>query len=238
MLRFIFVFVFIAILTIFLYPFTVIAGLLPKVRDRVCYIAAKIWAKAIIFVSGVKVSVKGLENIDVNRSYVFAMNHQSYFDIFVILSILPVKSKWMAKKELFYIPFLGWAMKSCDFIPVDRKRAKSAYRALKRGLELINQGNSIIIFPEGTRSRDGRIGPFKTGGIILALRSNRPIVPVTIIGTRHILPKGGRFIRPGHVKIIIDRPISTKNYKETEKEKLANILREIIVKNYEMERHF
>ncbi len=224
---------FIAILTIFLYPFAFIASFLPEVRRTVPHIIARLWAKIIIWVSGVKVSIKGLENINIDYPYVYAMNHQSYFDIFAILSALPIQFKWMAKKELFYIPFLGWAMKACGHISVDRQNPKGAYKALEKALELIKQDYSIIIFPEGTRSKDGHIGPFKTGGIVLALRSNRPVVPVTIIGTRYILPKGGRFIRPGHVKIIIDKPISTEDYKETEKRKLANNVRSIIVKNYE-----
>lgn len=210
-----------------------IASILPEVRKTVPHIIARLWAKIIIWVTGVKVSIKGLENIDIDYPYVYAMNHQSYFDIFAILSALPVQFKWMAKKQLFYIPFLGWAMRNCNYISVDRKTPKGAYKALKKALDFINQGYSIIIFPEGTRSKDGYIGPFKTGGIVLALRSNKPIVPVTIIGTRHILPKGGRFIRSGHVKVIIDKPIPTEGYKETEKEKLANIIRGIIVKNYE-----
>lgn len=224
---------FIAILTIFLYPFMFIASILPEVRKTVPHIIARLWAKIIIWVTGVKVSIKGLENININYPYVYAMNHQSYFDIFAILSALPVQFKWMAKKQLFYIPFLGWAMRNCNYIPVDRKKPKSAHKALKKALEFINQGYSIIIFPEGTRSKDGYIGPFKTGGIVLALRSNKPIVPVTIIGTRYVLPKGGHFIRSGHVKVIIDKPIPTEGYKEAEKEKLANILRDVIVRNYE-----
>lgn len=231
--RFIFVFGFIAILTILLCPLVLIAGFSPKVRKAVPHVIARWWARAIIWVSGVKVSIKGLENIDTDSSYVYAMNHQSYFDIFAILSTLPVQFKWMAKSELFRIPFLGWAMRACGYISVDRQDPRGAYKALQRASELIKQGYSIIIFPEGTRSKDGHIGPFKTGGIFLALRSTRPIVPVTIIGTRHILPRGGYCIRPGHVKIIIDKPIFTKGYTEREKTKLANIVRGVIVKNYE-----
>lgn len=233
MLRFFFVFLWIAIISCILYPPALIASLLPWTKYHVPHLIARFWSKTILWVSGVKVTLIGLENIDPKRPYVFAANHQSQYDIFTLMGHLPVQFKWMAKKSLFYIPIVGWGIKACGSIPVDRENAKEAYKALLRATTKIKQGYSIVVFPEGTRSRDGRIRPFKSGGIVLALRAGVPIVPVTIIGTIHILPRGGRRIKPGKVIIVIDKPIDVVGYTEKDKNKLANLVRAIVVENYE-----
>ncbi|HDD43334.1 MAG TPA: 1-acyl-sn-glycerol-3-phosphate acyltransferase [Candidatus Desulfofervidus auxilii] len=232
MLRFFLVFIWIAIISFFFYPPALITSLIPYTK-HIPHILARYWAKTILWVSGVKVKILGLENIDFKRPYVFAANHQSQYDIFTLLAHLPIQFKWMAKKSLFYIPLVGWGMKACGYIPVERENPKAAYQAILKALEIIKQGFSIIIFPEGTRSLDGNIRSFKSGGFVLALRAKVPIVPVSIIGTFSILPKSGRRIRPGNVTIIIDRPIDVSKYTEKEKTKLANLVREIVVKNYE-----
>ncbi|MDL1969719.1 MAG: 1-acyl-sn-glycerol-3-phosphate acyltransferase [Candidatus Desulfofervidaceae bacterium] len=233
MLRFFFVFLWIAVISCILYPPTLIASLLPWTKRHVPHLFARVWSKAILWVSGVKVTLIGLENIDPQKPYVFAANHQSQYDIFTLMGYLPVQFKWMAKKSLFYIPIVGWGMKACGSIPIDRENVKEAYKALLKAIEKIKQGYSIVVFPEGTRSRDGRIGPFKSGGIVLALRAGVPIVPVTIIGTRHILPKGGMRVQPGKVIIVVDKPIEVAGYTERDKNRLANLLRAIVVENYE-----
>lgn len=233
MLRSFFVFLWIAIITCILYPPAQIASLLPWTKRNVPHLIARFWSKTILWVSGVKVKIIGLENIDSQKPYVFAANHQSQYDIFTLMGYLPVQFKWMAKKSLFYIPILGWGIKACGTIFVDRESPKAAYVALLKALELLKKGYSIVVFPEGTRSYDGTIGAFKSGGIILALRAGVPIVPVTIIGTFEILPRSSKHIKPGTAIIVIDKPIDVTHYTEQDKNTLANLVRERVVKNYE-----
>jgi len=232
MLRYFLVYGWIAFISILLYPPALITSLFPFTK-HIPHIVSRFWAKTILWVSGVKVKIVGLEHINLRKTYVFAANHQSQYDIFTLMAYLPIQFKWMAKKSLFYIPFVGWGMKACGYIPVERENPRAAYQALLKAIELIKQGFSIVIFPEGTRSHDGSIGPFKSGGFVLALRSGVPVVPVTIIGTFFILPRSGHRIKPGNVTIIIDRPIDVSGYTEREKDKLAQLIREKVIKNYE-----
>ncbi len=226
-------FLWIAIISIIFYPFAFLTSILPWTKRNVPHILARIWAKTIVWASGVKVKVIGLENIDPNKTYVFAANHQSQYDIFTLMGFLPIQFKWMAKQSLFYIPFVGWGIKACGHIPVKRESPKEAYKALLKAIKKIKEGYSIVIFPEGTRSETGRINEFKGGGMLLALRTGVPIVPLTIVGTRQILPKGGKRIRKGKVAIIIDKPIVVSDYTDRDKQLLAERVREIVVKNYQ-----
>jgi 1-acyl-sn-glycerol-3-phosphate acyltransferase len=234
MLRFLLVFTWIAGISFVFYPLALITSLLPWTKRTVPHLLARLWAKTILWVSGIKVKIIGLKNIDLKQPYVFAANHQSQYDIFTLMAHLPVQFKWMAKQSLFYIPLVGWGMKACGYIPVKRESPKEAYKALLKAIKKIKEGYSIIIFPEGTRSLDGKIKPFKGGGMLLALRTGVPIVPVTIIGTRHILPKGGKRIKKGEVTIVIDKPIEVKGFTEKDKQKLAERIREIVLRNYKL----
>lgn len=165
------------------------------------------WAKRLLFVSGVCVRTYGLENIDKNKSYVFVANHSSYYDIPAVFKSIPNNLRIMYKKELEKIPFFGWYLKKSDFIGIEREEATSARNSLNEALRLIQQDVSVLIFPEGTRSPDGKLKEFKKGAMFLAIRSGKPIVPVAIIGTRKILPRGSFFIRTGLVKVIVGKPI-------------------------------
>ena len=136
-----------------------------------------------------------MENILNNRPQIFISNHQGYYDIFALSGYLPVQIRWVSKSSLFLIPFMGWAMKAAGYISVKRNNRKQAYQAFLNTLETIKTGNSIVIFPEGTRSADGEIGSFKKGSQLLAQRAEVPMVPVTIIGTRNIIRKGSMIIR-------------------------------------------
>lgn len=189
-----------------------IVGSFVKKGDDSAHLVARIWARSILLVSGVKVVVYGLENIDPCASYVYMANHQSMFDIFALLAFLPVRFRWLAKKELFSIPIFGYSMGRAGYISVDRSSMKAAYRSLQEAAQKIAQGVSVVIFPEGTRSSDGRIMPFKAGGFHLAITSGRPIVPVVIDGTHHIMPKGISRVRQGLVTISINPPIETNTY--------------------------
>ena len=193
----------------------------------------RIWGRSILFVSRVKVSVKGLSNIDPSAPYIYMPNHQSNFDIPVLLGHLTVQFRWLAKVELFKIPIFGRAMRKAGYISIDRYHRESAFESLKVAAHKIKSGVSVLIFPEGTRSRDGKIRPFKKGGFVLAVDSGVPIVPVVIKGTRAIMPKGKFRVYPGHVSMVIHKPIDTSTYSRETKEALMESVRRVICDNFE-----
>ena len=153
------------------------------------HIIARIWSKSILFVSGIEVDVKGLANIDPGKSYIYMANHRSNFDIPVLLSCLPIQFRWLAKAELFKIPIFGRAMSGAGYVKIDRSNRESAFRSIDEVVAKMKNGVSVMIFPEGTRSRDGKIRPFKKGGFIMAVDAGVPIVPVILQGTRSIMEK-------------------------------------------------
>ena len=184
------------------------------------------WAGSICRVSGVRVSVKGTEHLDPEKPYIFAANHQSQFDIFVLQGFLGVNFRWLAKKELFTVPIWGAAMRRAGYIPIDRSHGRQAIKSLDEAARKISAGTSVIIFPEGTRSIDGKLHEFKAGAMVLAIKSGVPIVPVAIIGTFGILPKGSLLMNPGMVQIRVGQPISTKNSSPRDKHQLAQLLQD------------
>ncbi len=179
------------------------------------------WAKSICQFSGVQIDVSGTETLDPTKPYIFAANHQSQFDIFVLQGYLGVNFRWLAKKELFTVPIWGPAMRKAGYIPIDRSHGRKAIKSLDEAAKKIAAGTSVIIFPEGTRSLDGKLHEFKAGAMVLAIKSGVPIVPVAIQGTFEILPKGKLLMRPGKVQIRVGNPIETKNYSSKDKHQLA-----------------
>jgi 1-acyl-sn-glycerol-3-phosphate acyltransferase len=194
---------------------------------------ARLWARSVLFASRVNVTVKNNSKIDPAGPYIYMCNHQSNFDIPVLLAYLPVQFKWLAKAELFRIPVFGYAMKRAGYISIDRSNLTSAKLSFKRAARIISRGVSVIIFPEGTRSLYGEIGPFKKGGFVLAVESGVPIVPVIIHGTWPIMPKNRLFINPGNVVLEIGTPIESSKYDRNTKDDLMNRTREVICGSFE-----
>jgi 1-acyl-sn-glycerol-3-phosphate acyltransferase len=186
------------------------------------------WMKLVLWLSGVKLSVSGLENLRKDGVYIFAANHQSQFDIPVLEVGLPYQIRWLAKKSLFRIPFFGWGLKAIGYIPVDRKNPRAGLKSLIAAAEKVKEGLSVVIFPEGTRSPDGKLLPFKSGGFVLAIKSGCPVVPVAVCGTREIMPKGKLYVRPGKVRVKIMPPVETRGLSLKDKEDLARRVREKI----------
>jgi len=186
------------------------------------------WGKFICAVSGVAVSIEGVDNLAPERNYIFAANHQSQFDIFVLQGFLPYNFRWLAKKELFQVPIWGAAMKKAGYIPVDRSHGRQAVKSLDKAAKRIAEGTSVIIFPEGTRSKDGKLQTFKAGGMVLAIKAGVELVPVAISGTFAILPKGSLMLHPGRVTIRIGRPVNTGDYRLKQKHELALLLQKKI----------
>ncbi len=182
------------------------------------------WGWFLTTASGVKVRVEGLERLDRSRPYIFVANHQSQFDIFVLNGFLDIDFRWLAKKELFRLPLFGWAMLMSGSIPVDRSHGRKALKSLDEAAKRIAAGASVVIFPEGTRSPDGKLQSFKAGGMQLAIKSGVELVPMAITGTHEVLPKGKILIRPGKVVIRLGLPVDSREFSAKEKQALAEFL--------------
>ncbi len=183
------------------------------------------WGQLLAQCAGVKVTVEGAGNLPKGAHYIFAVNHQSQFDIPVLAGFLNEDFCWMAKKELFQIPIFGRAMLATGFIPVDRSHGRQAMQSLVEAAKRIAAGTSVIIFPEGTRSRDGQLQNFKSGAMLLAIKAGVPLVPVAIVGTHKILPKGQLLVQAGEVLVRVGEPIDIKSYGTKQKKELAERLK-------------
>ena len=162
--------------------------------------------------AGVKVETVGLERVDPSRTYIFMSNHVSNIDPPLMLPLIPKRTSVMARNELFNYPLLGKAMKLGSLVPVDRKNREAGIAAVRAASEVIRKGINMTIYVEGGRSFDGRLLPFKKGPFYLATECSVPVVPVTIVGTHHIMPKGRFAIKPGTVTVIFHKPIEPKDF--------------------------
>lgn len=194
-------------------------------------VVVRLWARVLLRVSGVRLVVEGLQNLDLTRNYVFMSNHQSHYDILAVAGFLPAQVRFIAKKELFKIPVFGWALKKGGHIRIDRDDRAQAFASYDRAAEKIREGTSIFVCGEGTRSPDGTVGQFKKGGFVLAIKAGVPIVPVTIGGGRKILPKQKLVFHKGAMKMVIDRPIDTRSYTLENKDELISRVRDVIIGN-------
>ncbi len=155
-------------------------------------------------------------------------NHQGAFDIFALLAYLPIHFKWLAKEELFRIPIFGWAMGAAGYISIDRRGKKKALESIENAVTKIREGASVLIFPEGTRSPDGKIHPFKKGGFTLAIKAGVPIIPISIRGSREVLPRDSFRLKPGEIEIAIGKPISTHDKSMADRDSLMDNVKEAI----------
>jgi 1-acyl-sn-glycerol-3-phosphate acyltransferase len=193
-------------------------------------VIARAWARVLLWVSGVTVKVEGLEKISPDGSYVFVSNHLSYMDTPVVLANIPVQFRFLAKRGLFQIPFLGWHLARAGHIRVPREDARAAVKTMGIAAQLIREaGISLIIFPEGGRSRTGDLRPFKEGAAFIAVRAGVPLVPMCLKGTREILPFGSGHIQSGTVIMRIGDPISTAGVSDRDRARITAELRSRIV---------
>jgi 1-acyl-sn-glycerol-3-phosphate acyltransferase len=203
---------------------------------RSYYFLTKIFSKGILLIAGVKIELIGKENIDSNGVYVFVSNHASQFDIPVLQAGVPKNIAMIFKKELSKIPIFGWQLQLGPHIMVDRKNPASGMKSIEYAKTTLQQkGISVLVFPEGTRSKTGELLPFKRGAFHLAAKIGYPIVPVTIIDSVKIMPKGTFNLKSGKVKLILDKPISTDFINSKSEEiKLMEEIRKIMQKNKEL----
>ncbi|MDD3846128.1 MAG: lysophospholipid acyltransferase family protein [Syntrophorhabdaceae bacterium] len=186
---------------------------------------ARLWAKMYLAMAGIRVRMEGLEHLS-SSPYVVMCNHQSALDIYALLSRLPLSFRWIAKRQLFSIPIFGWAMKKAGYISIDRENAREALKAIEKAAQRIREGTNIVIFPEGTRSADGKLLPFKKGGFTLALRATVPVVPVGIYGSSALQPKGGFIPRKkGVIYIEVGEPVVLEGMDRSQKTKVMDDVR-------------
>lgn len=216
-------------MTIVILVITVFSGLLCLIFFPFYNQILRNWAKALLSISGVRIQVFGLENLKSATPAIIAINHESALDIPVAFAALPIPMRFMAKKELFRIPVVGWVLYVGGHIPIDRQNPKKAIETINRcSAQIIERGLSIIVSPEGTRSPDGKIGSFKKGGFRIADRADIPIIPVTLLGTRYCVAKKALKIVSGKVQVIIDKPVKTSDFSEIEE--CSAFIRNIMVR--------
>jgi len=189
---------------------------------------ARIWARGILLGGFVRLRSEGKERVPCGEPVVFMANHESWLDIPALLAAIPVQVRFLAKKSLFAWPFLGWAIASMGFIPVDRKNRREAVKSFDEAAARIRAGRSVLIFPEETRSTDGSLLPFQRGGFLIAIKAGIPIVPVGLEGPRRCLPKYNYLIRPGTITVRFGDPIPTAGRGVTDKGELIAAVREAV----------
>lgn len=189
---------------------TILSPLFPN--KRFSYFPARWWGRSFCYLLFLKVEVSGLENLNPKQSYVIACNHQSIYDIFVVYGWLPMIFKWVMKAELRKIPLVGKACEAAGHIFINRSNPIAAKHSLEKAEEQLQNGVSVVIFPEGTRTYDGKMGAFKRGAFRIATDLSLPIVPVTLRGCYKTLPRNTFNVTPGLIEIIIHKPIDVQSY--------------------------
>ncbi|MEJ2245419.1 MAG: lysophospholipid acyltransferase family protein [Acidobacteriota bacterium] len=211
-----------------------IAGSLFSGSGRFQHFCMRRWSKDNLWLSRVRVRIEGLENIDAGIPLIFVANHSGLHDILSLAAYLPIQFRWVAKKSLFRVPFMGWHMRRSGYIPIDRENPREAAKSIIQAAKEIRNGISAIAFPEGTRSRTGELGKFHSGAFALALRTGVPLIPVSLEGScRVIVPKTLR-VNPGViVRIKIGSPLDLKTYPRGEKHRLMEDVFQVMSRNLE-----
>ena len=201
---------------------------------RIQHFCMKRWSKDNLWLSRARVEIEWMENIDRSRPQIFAANHSGLHDILSLSANLPIQFRWVAKKSLFKVPFMGWHMTRSGYIPIDRDNPRDAARSIIEAARVIRGGINAIAFPEGTRSRTGDLGKFRSGAFALALRTGVPLVPISLEGSyRVIMPKTLQ-VNPGAIiRIKIDRPIDLSHYAHGDKHRLMEEVFEVMDRNLE-----
>lgn len=170
---------------------------------------ARAWSSLILRTSRIRLTVKGVENIPPRETVIFCSNHPSAMDIPILFVSLPMQFRFVAKRSLFNVPFLGWHLWRSGHIPIEREQRRKAIRSLDQAAEQIRTGRPVVLFPEGTRPRNAALGVFKRGSFYLAIKSGAPVIPITINGSRAVLRPDSLHIRPGPVEVTIHPAIPT-----------------------------
>jgi 1-acyl-sn-glycerol-3-phosphate acyltransferase len=217
--------------------YTIVLGtisLLSSVFDRsgdFGHWCARSWSRLILATTGVRVTVVGGERLDPHKSYVLASNHQSIYDIPIVFASIPLQLRIVAKASLGSIPFLGWHLQRTGHLLVDRK--KPGADIIDKMRRLVSEFHSLIVFPEGTRSGDGRVARFKKGSFLVAIDAGLPVVPVSISGSRRVMQKGRLMVRPGHVRVVVHDPIPSEGVGRENVIEFGNHVRDVVRRDVE-----
>lgn len=194
-----------------------------RIRGGIYAWATRGWARAMLRAAGCRVRASGLGNLQPDAPQVIVCNHSSWFDIFALASVLPVGFHFVGKEELNRIPFFGRAWLAAGHISLDRSNRERAVASLRAAAERIRQERSaVILFPEGTRSRNGELQPFKRGAFLLASHARVPIVPTVVAGSFAVMPAGSRKVRPGEIEVRFGTPFGAEEIRTTANEELAH----------------
>jgi 1-acyl-sn-glycerol-3-phosphate acyltransferase len=191
-----------------------------------------LWAPALLRGAGARLEVEGVDELDRGSAYLFASNHQSLIDVPTLFHALPLPLRFVVKRELLALPFLGWYVAAMGMVSVDRGAPRGALRSMRRVPEILRSGQSVACFPEGTRSRDGSIGPFKAGSFVMAIEAGVPVVPVALLGTGDVLPARRFRVRPGVIRVRVGRPIPTAGLAPAQRGELARRVRDEVERLY------
>ena len=187
------------------------------------------WSRECLRVGGIAAQVSGLENVLRPGPQIIFSNHSSFADICLLAAHLPVQFRWLAKRELFKVPFIGWHLARSGHLMIDRGDRESAKRLLARAAEKVRAGVNVLVFPEGTRSLDGSLRPFKKGVFHLAIDAGVPVLPIRLLGAHRILPRGTGRIVPGEVEMRVGRPIDTSGLTRSDLETLMGRVRSAMI---------
>jgi 1-acyl-sn-glycerol-3-phosphate acyltransferase len=176
--------------------------------------------------------IKNKKKIQQGTSYIIISNHQSLYDIIALVTTLGVQYRWFIKKEVLKIPIFGYALYASRNIFIDRSNTARAIESINKGIDRLPRGVSVMVFAEGTRSPDGQIHEFKKGGFVTAVRRRIPILPVTVNGSRRVLPKGSLVVKPGKIRVVIGDPIETSGYTTDTLQELIDKARQAVIANF------
>jgi len=221
-----------------IYFYTAVCGtvsLLASLFDsqgRWQHACARTWSWLILKTSGIRVRVEGLEHVNPGQTAIYCVNHQSAMDIPVLFASLPVQFRFVAKRSLFHLPFMGWHLRRSGHIPVDRDRPHEAMRSMKKVAQEIREGKSVLLFPEGHRSRNGQLLPFKAGSFYIAILAGVPIVPITVNGTSYVLKPDTYHVRAGQTEMIVHPAIETQGLTLKDVDQLSEKVRGVIASRF------
>jgi 1-acyl-sn-glycerol-3-phosphate acyltransferase len=204
-------------------------------KGNVVHYIGKFWSLLNLYISGTRLAIKGKEKIEKGRTYIVMCNHQGLVDPWVLIGKLPLQLRWTIKPEVKKMPVFGYALERMGHIYVGGRKRKDTALTLEAATRKIRQGASVVFFPEGTRSKDGTLQKFHKGGAIIAIRSGVPILPVTINGSRFVLPKGTLALMPGKIQVIVGNSIGPGMYGENRKDELIAVVKSTIQENLDLQ---
>ena len=208
-----------------------VAGLLSR-TGNLAFSISKLWAYTMLAISFVRTEIKNKAKLMKGTSYIIISNHQSLFDILAVVTTLGIQFRWFIKKEVLKIPIFGYALYASRNIFIDRSNTARAIESINKGINRLPKDASVMVFAEGTRSPDGQIHEFKKGGFMAAIAHKIPILPVTVNGSRRVMPKGSLVVKPGKIQVVIGDPIDTSGYTTATAQELIDKTRQAVIANF------